>query len=130
MTVPTDEQVQATAILGALNLAVAPKLAYDIDKVPSPRPQTPHVTAVISWRYGGEARADGYVGTDGGRLLTRYVARSVEDARQLRSKVVGLFRHGSLTIADDVVIFERETSLAIASDDGWFSGVDAWTFTL
>lgn len=130
MTVPVDEQVQATAILAVLNTALAPKVAYDLDEVPSPRPNGPYVVVTISWRYGGEARADGYVGTDGGRILTRYVARSVEDARQLRSKVVGALRHGSLTIAGDTVTTSRETSIAIAPDDGYFSGVDAWTFTL
>lgn len=128
MSGAADEQAQVTAIIAALNAALAPKVAYDIEKVPSPR-TGPYVEVTVVWRFGGESRNDGYVGTDGGRILTRYVAKHIEDARLMRSKVVGVLRYGRITVAGDVLITSRETGEPIGEDEGWFSGLDTWTFT-
>lgn len=124
-----DEETQAVALLAALNTALAPKFAYDYDEVPSPRPKN-YVAFSVTWRFGGEARNDGYVGTDGARVTTTYVSESLSNARLMRSKVVGLFRHGHIVIADDVAIITRETGEPIEQVDGWFTGYDDWTFTV
>lgn len=128
-TLSANEETQAAALLAALNAKLAPKKAYDLDEVPTTRPDS-YVSFSVVWRFGGEARSDGYVGTDGARITTTYVARTITNARLMRSKVVDVFRHGHVAIADDVAIISRETGDPIGEKDGWFTGWDDWTFTV
>ncbi|MCW2785245.1 MAG: hypothetical protein JWP74_1762 [Marmoricola sp.] len=124
-------QEHAVAVGVLLNTLLSPKFAYDFDKVPSPRP-TEYVDYAVTRRFGGEVREDGFTGTTGWRVTVRYVAKTIPNARLLQNKVTAGLEYASLSIAGDSttpVLFE--TSEPIGTDeDGYFTGLDAFTYTI
>lgn len=126
-----DEQPVATAALAALNLLVDPFVAYEYDAVAklATLPDQ-YVEVTVSRRFGGEARTCGGQATVGWRMTTRVVARTSTGARALRALVGGIERavitaNGS---SSTPIAFESEEE--IGADDGYQSGITAWTFTL
>lgn len=128
------EKEQATAILAALNAALSGAVAYEYDKVPGSygnsgaRPNK-YVVVDISRRFVDKRLSSGEVSISGGRLGVRYVAKSTNDARNMRTLATGVLEDKILiTAAGEVGPFVFESSEAIVPDDGYQSGADVFTF--
>lgn len=122
----TDQEV-ATAFIARLTALGA--IPYDYDELPKPLPDN-FTTVTVSRRYGGVQR---YSGDRDGRLYRaaiRQVGKTVSNARNLRTKSAGL-EGVALTVGSAVTTpLEFETADPIGPDDGWFSGLETWTFAL
>lgn len=131
-----SEELHAAALVASANVALAsggltnPTKAYDVDDVPSPRPRD-YVEISLHRRAGGEFRACGWVGTTSWRVTARYVARSVSNARDLRKRITAGWEDIAITvdgIESTRLIFE--TAVPIGEDDGYYSGLDSWVYSL
>lgn len=128
------EKEQATAILAALNAALAPAVAYDYSKVPGAygnEGSRPKMFAVvdISRKFEDKRRTSGEVSIDGYRIGVRYVAKSTNDARNMRTLTTGVLEDKILsTESGEIGPFAFESSEAIVPDDGYQSGSDVFTF--
>lgn len=123
----TEERV-AAAVLTALNAALTPKQAYDIDDVPETRPNE-YVEVMVSRKFGGAARVCGSMGTVSWRIATRVVSQaSVSNARLMASFVDAALEGVSLSVGGDATTpISFEGAEDIGPDDGWFSGLSTWT---
>lgn len=122
----TEEQ-WAQALVAALNAAEA--LAVEYDDLPATRPNAYTELALVRM-YAGEARGDGYKGTESYRVTTRQVAKTVTNARLLRSRTHTALEYVSVTangVTSTPLMFEGAE--VIGPDDGWYSGLETWTFT-
>lgn len=129
------ERDRAAAILAAINAAISPAVAYEYASVPGTNGNsgvTPakYVLFDLSRRYVESRRSSGEVSVSGYRLGTRYVAKSVGDARTMRDRVTAALEDQIIAVGDDSVgPFTFESSDAILPDDGGYqSGADVWTF--
>lgn len=123
-----DAKKQLAAILAALNTRlnalVTPWMAYDNDKVPTPRPTT-YVDVVLYRRPGGGRRQTGWAFT------TRLVSTSGANARLLHKLCHEVFDLQRLTI-DGRLTSEIEfvTEDPIAEDGAdWNVGTVLWHYT-
>lgn len=122
-----DEETHGAAIIAALEALGAEP--FDIDKLPSPLPDY-YTEVSVSRRYGGEALASSELTSKSYRITTRQVAKTITNARRLRAKGAGL-EDTLLTVGGDTtspVAFETED--LIGPDDGWYSGLQTWTYAL
>lgn len=128
------EQEQATAILAAINAAIAPNVAYEYGKVPGTNGNTgtepaSYMVVALSRRYVPERRASGEVTVRGGRLSTRYIAKSVVNAREMRRRTTEVLEDKALTTtAGDVGPFVFESADPFQPDEGYEVATDLWTF--
>lgn len=128
------EKDQATSILAALNAALDPTVAYDLDKVPGvngnagTRP-TKFATISISEKYEGKRRGSGETSVEGFRIVVRYAAKSTNDARNMRALTKATLSEKTVgSGANEIGPFVFQSSQAIAPDDGYQSGSDTYTF--
>ena len=129
------ETEQAAAIQAALTAALAPAVGvYEYDKVPGangnqgtePRK---YATFSLARRYTEGRRGSGEVTSPGFRLVTRAIAKSVDDAREIRRRVVAALEDKILTsTAGEIGPFVFETSDPVQPDQGYFVADDTWTF--
>lgn len=121
----------AADLLAIINAALTPRDAYELDDVPQPRPNE-YVEITVSRYDASEKRQDGFAGTSAWRLTCRYVAHRITNVSRMQQLVRDAFPHPTCITVDGVestaVAFEVED--AITPDDGWFSGLDTFTFTL
>jgi hypothetical protein len=130
VTATPDDQV--TAILAAVNAQLpalpADRRAYDADDVPTDLPMA-YVAVSVSRRYIDGFRGGGGHGMRGGRVVLRYVARSVSDARELQRRARLALEDVTLAATGGLVgPFRFESEESIGSDEGWYSGADAFTY--
>ena len=122
------EEEQAAAVIAALNAAGA--FAFDVDEMPGKLPaQFTQVT--ISQRFGGNPRQTTRSGVTGWRITTRQVGKSVSNARELRKRTHQALEQAVLAVAGETstpVAFE--TADPIGADDGWYSGLETWTYVI
>lgn len=130
---PSEEE-HAAAVIGAL--AVAGANPYDLDDVAraiSDGTLPAYYTEVtVSPRYLGRPDRAG-VSSDfrGVRVTTRAVAQTVSNAREMRRRADGALNEKTLTVAGFVSSpVEFETGESIGEDDGWYSGLTAWTYAV
>lgn len=126
----TEEQ-HAAAIFATLDAAGA--RPYDVDELKALKKLPNYYTEVtLSRRFGGgPRRQSAQEGTESYRVLTRYVAETVSNARELRRRTRAAFQDVALIVDGTATTpIQFETADAIGSDGGWFSGADAWTYTL
>lgn len=121
-------QAQAAAVLTAINAAISPKLAYDYDTVPSPRPDD-YIEVGIIRVFGGAQRQSGQKGRTGYRILVRSISRDVFNARLMHDRAMGALEDLFLPVAGKQTPIQFETSEPIGPDDGWFSGYSSYTYT-
>lgn len=131
-----DEELHVAAVktkiqtqLNAIGSSAHP-VVYEIDGVPSPRPND-YVEVNAYRRFGGESRNDGYVGTCGWRIEAVVVSRNLSAARQLRKAVTDALLNQSLTVSSEAttgVLFENED--VIAEDDDYYVGATYFTYTI
>lgn len=132
MSLVAAEELHAVAVIALLNAALPAQVrAYDVDEVPATRPAN-YLEVTVSRRFGGEQRSVGSSTHGGWRALVRSVSQvSVSNARKnaeagrvaLESKRVTVSSKKSTPI-------QFETADPIAADDGWWSGVTAFTYAL
>lgn len=127
----TTEQQNADAILAALNAALAPKMAYEVDDVPSPRPAE-YVEVQLVRRFGGTARGCGWKGTVGYRLTVFGISQtSASNARMLLEKCRAALEFQHLVVdGQQTTPIQFETANEVAPDDGWLSGFHDYTYAL
>lgn len=129
------ESEQAAAIFAALNAALAPRsVAYEYGKVPGANGNNGtepdrYVVVDISRRYVEHRRASGFVPLQGGRVGTRYIAKSATDVRAMRAKVTAALEDQILvTDAGEIGPFTFESADPMRSDAAYLVAEDLFTF--
>ena len=120
----TDEATQLQLVLDALTAANA--FPYTLDAVK--RQVTPpkrYTEVSVVRRFGGTPRVAGGSSVTGWRILTRAVALTEDDAREVRRRYFAALEDVAL---GDGTPIEFESGDPIAGDDGWSSGLDTWTY--
>lgn len=127
-----NEQTHAAAVVARLN-AVLPAAvrAYSSDDVPADKPSK-YVEVSVTRRAGGNLRSAAVTATGGWRITTRVVDQvSVANARLTANTVRTAIEFYYLSIGGKTSTpVQFETSDPIAPDDGWWSGLTAWTYAL
>ena len=128
------ENEQAAAILAAINAAITPAVAYEYGKVPGTNGNTgteptSYMVVAISRRYVPERRASGEVTVPGGRLSTRYIAKSVVNGREMRRRTAAVIEDKILTATGgDVGPFVFESGDPFQPDETYQVATDLFTF--
>lgn len=122
----SDEATQLQAVMDALTAANAFPMTVDqLQRNPTGRPKRYTEVAVTSRAIGNPQRG-AQDGMDGWRILTRTVALTEDDAREVRKRYTAALRYVAL---GDSTPVQRESEDPISGDDGWFSGLTTWTYT-
>jgi hypothetical protein len=116
---------ETTAICGAINAqfsttspAVAPDKAAALT--------TDHVIVFVSRRYVPDQLLSGEVTAPGGRVVTRYVSKSVANLSNTRDKTRAALED---KFAGSLGPFEFETEDPITDEaDGWYVAADSWVY--
>jgi len=121
----------AAAVLTLLNTALAPRDAYELDKVPSPRPPQ-YVEITLSRMFGGERRQCGSIGATGYRVTVRAVSQStVSSVRRDLEKCRAALEFNRLSVGAHLSTpIQFETEDPAAYDSGWFSGLQSFTYVI
>lgn len=121
----------AAALLAVLNAAVSPRKVYELHQVPTTRPPN-YVEMTLSRRFGGEFKQCGDVGTTSYRVTLRAVAQmSVTAARDDLEKCRAALENVALVVGSDATTpIQFETEDPVATDNGWFSGLMAFTYVV
>jgi hypothetical protein len=121
------EQDHSDAVVALLMTLKA--LPYDLGDVPSPPPDK-YTEVTVTRRFGGEQRLSGLRDGQLFRITARQVARVYQNAQNLRAMSAGL-EGAVLTIGGATTTpLEFESADPIGPDDGWFSGLETWTYAL
>jgi hypothetical protein len=131
LDVTTRAQI-ITTLVAAINAQLPDSVrAYDLDDLPGERPDT-YVEITLSRRPIDESRrADGSLSFVGYRLGTRVVARYATSARAAQGRCSAALDFVSMTFPDGATaVIEFETEDDVAPDDGWFSALTDWTFSI
>lgn len=125
-------QAQAEALLAKLNTALpAAVRAFDLDEVPTPRPRE-YVEITLSRRFGGSRRLCQRTGITGWRVTVRAVSQaSVSNVRKSLETCRKALEFQQLTASGETSTgIQFETEDPADPDDGWFSGLHAYTYTI
>lgn len=131
----TTAAQHAAAVIAALNvqLAAAGATAYDIDALRK-MTATPknYVEVTVSRRFGSEPRSVARYSATGWRVTTRWVsATSIANARNLEARGHAALEGAVLAVDGRTSTpVQFETAEPIADDEGWWSGLTAWTYVL
>lgn len=112
-----------TAIVAAINAQYASPVAFAPDKAPA---ATNCILVWVSRRYMADRMIGGDLRTDGGRVVTRYVAKAYADAAQMRQRTRAALEQQ--TLASNLGPFVFETEDPTEQDDGWWTGADSFTY--
>lgn len=121
----SDEKVAAAFIahLGTLNAA-----AYDLDDVPTPLPGY-YTEVTVSRRFGGNQRC-GRTTPTLYRATTRAVAKTLSSAREVQRRAAQVEGARITVDGNASTPIQFETAETIGADDGYYSGLTAWTFAI
>lgn len=115
---------ETTAICGVINdqfpltdPAVAP------DKAAAQT--SDHIIVFVSRRYTGGFRASGEESVPGGRVVIRYVNKSVANLSNNRDKARAVIEDKAV---GNLGPFVFETENPVGEDDGWFVASDSFTY--
>lgn len=122
-------QDHADTVVAAINAQFATACAYDLDKVPAARPDD-YVEVSVSRRFGGTLNVAGTTGVVGYRVACRAVSRTeVANVRHALEKCRAALEFKRLSVSGGVTTpVQFETEDPAGSDDGWFSGLVAFTY--
>ena len=125
----TEEQ-HAAAVKAALTAQSA--APYDLDDLKAlATPPAQYTEVTVSRRFGAQNRATGSTGRVGWRITTRAVAKTVSNAREMRKRTAAALSYVRLTVdGDQTTPIQFEGEEPIGDDDGWWSGLTTWTYTL
>lgn len=126
-----SEAQNAEAVLALINAALNPRShAYDVDAIPETRPAD-YVEVSVSRRYGGSPRLDGLRGAVGWRVTARAVSTNVANARLMHEKTRAALEYRRVVAGGRTSTpVQFETSEPVGPDDGWFSGLTSYTYTI
>lgn len=122
MTQATD----AAAVIAAVNAKFASVRAYDMSDPDASALTTDHILVSVTRRYVADRQASGEVTIPGGRVVTRYVAKTIGNLYVLRQRVTEALE--DVILPGGVGPFVFETSDPPGPDDGWISAADTWTY--
>lgn len=124
-------QTNATAVLAAINAQFTSTRAYDLDAVPTPRPSE-YVEVTVSRRFGGTQTLAARSSLVGYRVTCRAVSHvKVANVRNALEKCRTALEYQRLTVGtEQTTPIQFETEDPAAYDDGWFSGLASFTFTV
>lgn len=121
-----NEQAHSDAVVAAFSALGA--IAYDLGDVPSSAAHYTEIT--VTRRFGGEQRGSGEREGQLFRITARQVAKVYQNAQNLRAKSAGI-EGAVLTVGGTTTTpVEFESADPIAPDDGWFSGLETWTYRI
>lgn len=121
------EKEHSTAVIAFLTTAAA--APYSLGTAAASLPDFYTEVGVVR-RFGGEQRLSGVRDGELYRITARQVARLYPNAQNLRAKSAAL-EGAVLTIgALTTTPIEFESADPIAEDDGWYSGLQTWTYAL
>lgn len=115
---------ETTAICGAINAQFTltdPAISPDQASTQT----ADHVIVFVSRRYTGGFRASGEESVAGGRVITRYVSKSVANLSNTQAKTRTALEDKAI---GDLGPFVFETEDPVSDDDGWFVASDSWTY--
>jgi hypothetical protein len=122
-----NEQAHSDAVVALLNTLGAS--AYDLGDVPKTTASL-YTEVTVTRRFGGEQRGSGEREGQLFRITARQVAKVYQNAQNLRAKSAGL-EGATLTVGGETTTpIEFETADPIAPDDGWFSGLETYTYRI
>ena len=127
-----NANANVAAILQLLNDALpAEARAYDVDQVPSPRPEE-YLTVSLVRRFGGERRQCGGIGTTGYRLAVRAVSHVyIENVRANLQTASDALENARLVVDGKTSTpLQFETGRPATPDEGWFIGVINLTYVI
>lgn len=126
----SDEELHATAVKAVLTTASA--APYDLDDLKAlATPPAQYVEVTVSRRFGGEARNAGPKSRTGWRITTRQVAATVSNAREMRKRTHAALEAVRLTVGAEVSSpIEFEGGEPIGEDEGQWSGLETWTYSI
>ncbi len=124
-------QANVDAIMTILNAALSPRKAYDLDKVPSPRPAQ-YVEITLARRFGDLQTLGGRVGPTGYRITVAAVSQgNLVAARSDLEKCRAALEDRLLIVGDDESTpIEFETNDDADYGSGWFAEYMAFTYTI
>lgn len=124
-------ELNATAVLAAINAQFTSARAYELDDVPAGRPAD-YIEVTISRRFGGALKMGGSMDITGYRVTVRAVSQTaVSNVRNSLEKSRAALEFKRLTVGDQTTTpIQFETEDPAAYDDGWFSGLLAFTYAL
>jgi len=132
-TLVGDEQLHAAAIITRLNAILPASVrAYDSDDVPDVKPAA-YVEVLVSRRFGAApARGTASTTRAGWRVAARVVDQtSVPNARRTANFVRTALEFYRLSVGGKTSTpVQFETAEAIGPDDGWWSGLTAYTYAI
>lgn len=127
---PTEQQV-ADSVRGLINAALPTSVrCYEPDKVPSTRPAEYLVLTVVR-RSGGAPRSGRYATSGWSAYVMAASQTATANARNSLEKARGALESKVLVVAgvhSTPVRFDN--ARPVGSDDGWFSGVNVFSFAL
>lgn len=123
-----SEEQHAAAVIAALTATNANP--FDLDDVPKTLPAF-YTEVTVTRRFGGAPRQDGRSGTEGYRVTARAVAKNVSNARETRRRQHAALEYAVLSVAGKTTTpIQFEASEPIGNDEGWYSGLETWTYAI
>lgn len=126
----TEEQ-HAAAIIAALTAKSA--APYDLDDAKALVPPLPkgYTEVMVSPRAGAPLRNPGSTGRRGWRIATRQVGTTVSNAREMRKRTHEALEFVRLTVGgDQTTPIQFDSAEEIGEDDGYWSGLETWTYAI
>lgn len=120
-----NEQEHSDAVVAALNGLGG--LAFDLGDVPTPAPDK-YTEVTVTRRFGGEQRGSGERDGQLYRITARQVSKVFQNAQNLRVKSSGLEGLVLTVAGEKTTPIEFESADTIGEDDGWYSGLETWTY--
>jgi len=123
-----SEQDHVDAVKAALTAAGAHPYTYAELAGPEKRPQV-YTEVSVTRRAGAPNRNTADTTRGGWRITTRVVALYSDDiARTERDAVYAGLLYARLVVGGKPTKVQLESEEQIGSDDGWYSGLTAWTY--
>lgn len=127
----TEEQ-HAAAVIAALSAATA--APYDLDdakKLTAAQIYPGYTGVTVSPRFGAPNRAPGSTGRRGWRITTRQVGGTVSNAREMRKRTHAALEFVRLSVGGGTTTpIQFEGAEPIGEDDGYWSGLETWTYAI
>lgn len=124
-------QANMTAILTALNAALSPRKAYELDQVSTTRPAQ-YVEVTLARRFGGERRASAGLGLTSYRITVAAVSQTtVSSVRSDLEKCRAALEFARLSVGGEVSTpIQFETNDDADYGAGWFAEYMAFTYVI
>jgi hypothetical protein len=128
--VTATEEQHAAAIIAALTATSAAPYDLDDAKALTTIPNG-YTEVMVSPRGGAPLRSPGSTGRRGWRIATRQVGTTVSNAREMRKRTHEALEFVRLTVGgDQTTPIQFDSAEQIGEDDGYWSGLETWTYVL